>query len=53
LLTLERAFQTDAVERNQKPLPLQNADGLTVEIHPHEILTIRLEGKSKTLPAAE
>lgn len=53
LLTLERAFQTDAVERNQKPLPLQNSGGLTIEIHPHEILTIRLEGKPKALPAAE
>jgi len=53
LLALERAFQTDAVERNQKPLALQNSSGLTIEIHPHEILTIRLEGKSKTLPAAE
>jgi len=46
LLKIERATLTDAVERNQKPLPLAQNGVLEIEIHPHEILTIRIEGKS-------
>ncbi|HJZ65512.1 MAG TPA: glycosyl hydrolase-related protein [Candidatus Acidoferrum sp.] len=45
LLDLEKVTQTDAVERNQKALPLQSSKEFEVEIHPHEILTVRIEGK--------
>jgi alpha-mannosidase len=45
LLVVEKATQTDAVERNQKPLPLQASHGFQVDVHPHEILTVRLTGK--------
>lgn len=44
LLALRKAVETDAVERNQKPLTLQGKDGFTVEVHPHEIVTVRLDG---------
>ncbi len=53
LLTLERAFQTDAVERNLKTLRLKAPGMFEVEIHPHEILTIRLEGKPALRPPTE
>ncbi|HXA00222.1 MAG TPA: polysaccharide lyase family protein [Candidatus Dormibacteraeota bacterium] len=52
LLKLDRVFQTDAVERNQKGLPLESATSFSVEIHPHEILTLRLQGTpAPTLPS--
>lgn len=44
LLALKRATQTDAVERNQQSLPTQGTTGFKVEVHPHEIVTIRLSG---------
>lgn len=43
LLAIHRAFETDAVERNQKPLAI-HSNGVQIEIHPHEIVTIRLSG---------
>lgn len=44
LLTISRVFETDAVERNQKPLSTQGANSFQVDIHPHEIVTVRLSG---------
>lgn len=44
LLTVKRAFQTDAVERNEQSLATEGTNGFKVEIHPHEIVTIRLSG---------
>jgi alpha-mannosidase len=52
LLALQKAFETDAVERNQKPLEV-HTDGVQVEIHPHEIVTIRLSGSSLLHPPIE
>lgn len=43
LLAIHKAFETDAVERNQKPLAI-HSNGVQIEIHPHEIVTIRLSG---------
>jgi len=45
LLTIQKAFETDAVERTQKPLPVRD-NRVQFEIHPHEIVTIRLSGDS-------
>ena len=45
LLALDKATETDAVERNQKSLPLQGSHGFQVDVHPHEIVTVRLTGK--------
>jgi alpha-mannosidase len=45
LLTLEKAMETDAVERNQKSLPLKGAHGFQIEVYPHEIVTVRLTGR--------
>jgi alpha-mannosidase len=45
LLALEKATETDAVERNQKSLPLQGSHGFQIDVHPHEIVTVRLTGK--------
>ncbi len=45
LLNLDKATETDAVERNQKPLPLQGAHAFQVDVHPHEIVTVRMTGK--------
>jgi alpha-mannosidase len=44
LLTNNKVFETDAVERNQKPLATDGSGGFQVEIHPHEIATFRLCG---------
>lgn len=52
LLAIQNAFQTDAVERNQKPLEV-HSDAVQVEIHPHEIVTIRLSGSSLIHPLIE
>lgn len=46
LLTISRAVQTDAVERDKKDLSLIGRHGLIVVVHPHEIVTIRLIGNS-------
>ncbi len=42
LLQIDQAWQTDAVERNGKPLSLAGSDGFHFTVHPHEILTVRL-----------
>lgn len=49
LLAIQKAVETDAVERNQKPLAV-NDGKVQVEIHPHEIVTIRLSGDSLLHP---
>ena len=45
LFDLQQAWQTDAVERNEKPLSLVGSKGFEFTIHPHEIVTVRLIGK--------
>jgi alpha-mannosidase len=45
LLDIEKATETDAVERNQKALSLQGAHRFQIDIHPHEIITVRLNGR--------
>ena len=52
-LILEKATETDAVERNQNALPLLAAHGFRVEVHPHEIVTIRVTGKWLLAPPVE
>ncbi len=47
LLRLQEAWQTDSVERNEKQLSLQGSSGFQFTIHPHEIVTVRLIGKSE------
>jgi alpha-mannosidase len=42
LLQIDQAWQTNAVERNEKSLSLAGNGGFQFTIHPHEILTIRL-----------
>jgi alpha-mannosidase len=46
LLHIEAAWQTDAVERDQAPLPLLQDKGFTFTVHPHEIVTVRVTGTS-------
>lgn len=41
LLRLSQAWQTSAVEVNEKPLKLRGSFGFQFAIHPHEIVTIR------------
>jgi alpha-mannosidase len=45
LLAIDKAFETDAVERNQSPLAVRSG-GVEIEVHPHEIVTIRISGNS-------
>jgi alpha-mannosidase len=45
LFDLQKAFQTDAVERNQTPLSLSGSHAFQFAVHPHEIVTVRLIGK--------
>ncbi len=52
LLAIDKAFQTDAVERNQKPLEVRSG-AISCEIHPHEIVTIRLLGRPLLRPPIE
>ena len=42
LLQLQQAWQTDAVERNEKSLLLIGTKGFKFTIHPHEIVTVRI-----------
>jgi len=44
LLAVKNVSETDAIERNQKPLATHGLSGFQVEIHPHEIVTIRISG---------
>lgn len=44
LLDLQKVTETDAVERNQKDLSLQGAHSFQIEVRPHEIITIRVQG---------
>lgn len=44
LLAIRKAVETDAVERNQTQLSIKDANSFQVEIHPHEIVTVRLSG---------
>ncbi len=46
LLTVEKALETDAVERDKHVLELAGEHGFRVEVHSHEILTLRVIGKS-------
>ena len=50
LLDLEKAWQTDAVERDQKQLSLIGTTGFQFTVHPHEIVTVRLVGKDLLSP---
>jgi alpha-mannosidase len=43
LLKIQKAFEADAVERNHSELEVRD-DKVEVQIHPHEIVTIRLSG---------
>lgn len=45
VLELVRAIQTDAVERDQQELPLAGAHAFTVTVHPHQIVTVRIDKK--------
>ncbi len=42
---LERVLETDAVERNLYPLPQDSPHNFHFEIHPHQIVTVRVETK--------
>lgn len=48
LIAISRAVQTDAVERDQHDLPLAGQHELRVAVHPHQIVTIRIIGKTVT-----
>jgi len=50
LLNLDKVWQTDAVERDQKVLPLTGAHGFRFTVHPHELVTVRLEGSGALHP---
>ena len=48
LLSLQQAWQTDAVERNKNQLSLAGSNGFQFTIHPHGIVTVRVQGKDVT-----
>lgn len=50
LLQIEKAWQTNAVERNQKVLPLSGSQGFQFTVHPHQLVTIRLIGNDVLKP---
>lgn len=45
LLDIDKVIETDAVERDKKPLPVQGSHGFQIDVRPHEIVTVRLTGK--------
>jgi hypothetical protein len=47
------AWQTDAVERNQRRLPVEGGHELAVTVHPHEIVTIRIATKESKKGGAD
>jgi hypothetical protein len=53
LLSIDKAIETDAVERNQRSLSIHGSNGFQVEIHPHEIITVRLVGSPILHPSME
>jgi alpha-mannosidase len=52
LLKLDKVWQTNAVERDQKELTLTGADGFQFTVHPHELVTVRLVGSGTLKPPA-
>ena len=42
LFTLQRVIQTDAVERDQKPIGLSSPHSFDLAVRPHQILTVRV-----------
>jgi alpha-mannosidase len=50
MMDLQQVWQTDAVERDQARLPMQGNTGFQVTVHPHELVTIRLVGKTQASP---
>jgi hypothetical protein len=53
LLTIDKVFETDAVERNRKSLAVQGGHGFQVEVNPHEIVTVRIVGNPVLRPPME
>ncbi|HZY64188.1 MAG TPA: glycoside hydrolase family 38 C-terminal domain-containing protein, partial [Edaphobacter sp.] len=47
LLHVQQVWQTDAVERNQKPLPHAGINGFQFTMHPHEIVTVKIFSQTK------
>jgi alpha-mannosidase len=52
-LPILAAWQTDAVERNQRRLPVEGGHELAVTVHPHEIVTIRIATKESEKDRAD
>ncbi|HEV2464461.1 MAG TPA: polysaccharide lyase family protein [Acidobacteriaceae bacterium] len=50
LLNLVKAWQTNAVERNQKSLSLVDSHSFQFTVHSHELVTIRLVGSDVLKP---
>jgi alpha-mannosidase len=48
LMNLSGAVLTDAVERDQHALRLEGAHAFSVAVHPHEIVTVRMNGTDAT-----
>ena len=44
LLQLTRVFRTDAVERDQEPIPLSGPSSFPIKVRAHEIVTVRVMG---------
>jgi alpha-mannosidase len=44
VLDVQSAWQSNAVEANQKELPLTGNHGFAFEIKPHQIVTVRVKG---------
>jgi alpha-mannosidase len=52
-LSILGAWQTDAVERNQRRLPVEGGHELAVTVHPHEIVTLRIATKESEKGGAD
>jgi alpha-mannosidase len=49
---LQAAWLTDAVERNQQPLPLEGSQDFSFTLHRHQVATVRIVGEDIVKPPA-
>lgn len=53
LFTFQRVIQTNAVERDQKPIALSSAHSFQMTVRPHQILTVRIFAAPDFVSAGE
>lgn len=50
-LSIEKAWLSDALERDQTPISIDNSAGVDFEVEPHAIVTVRIVNRTTAPPA--